>query len=138
MASSATPTKYEEYFKNENFYKNGYFNMNKGLSNLKYCVKCRENMDYSSSSNKIITSSEGKKLLYISMRKYLMHCSGGCTWTCDKIKFCPRCGNDIDNKKDCQCNKLATDDEIYLWNNLIKDLLNDEPYLKSLKKNQEQ
>ena len=133
--STQNSNKFEKYFKNEDVYKNKHFNMDAALklsSGLKYCVKCKENMDYCSKANYEIKSAEGNILLYLSSRKFLMHCSGGCSWTCDKLKYCPRCGHKLDTEKDCNCNKWATDDEVYLWNDFINDLLNDESFLKSL------
>lgn len=120
-----TKYNFKAFFENEKIYnkKNKYFDMNEALSKLKYCVNCKELMDYGSCADKEIKSSNGERLLYISSRKYLMHCSGGCSWTCNKLNYCPRCGHDRNSEKDCNCNKWATESENYIWLNFIDDIM---------------
>ena len=121
-----------ELLKNEKVYnkKNNTFDMNDALPGIKYCVKCKTEMELGSQSYFKITA-DGVTKLNITTPKYLLHCSGGCSWTCTKLNYCFRCGHDRNGPNDCSCNKWATPRETYIWENLLGDIANNLDLLKN-------
>ena len=118
---------------NENVYnkKNDTFDMNEALAGIKFCVKCKTEMEFGSQTNLKITANGVTKLNIIAP-KYLLHCSGGCQITCIKLNYCFRCGHDRRGENDCPCNKWATPRETYIWENLLGDIANNLDLLNNL------